>query len=101
MNPFQDRINALTLQGYQDDIALQNVLKQTKKVVLDDVNFKVFPRTPKAYEQKNATDLMMKDLLNDIQIQTMLKNRIPQYRPKKIQSEVTEEMIKDYRQESK
>ena len=100
-NPFFNRINALTLQGYQDDIALQNALKQTKKVVLDDVNFKVFPRTPEAYEQKNATDLMMKDLLNDIQIQTMLKNRIPQYRPKKIQSEVTEEMIKDYRQESK
>ena len=101
MNPFFNRINALTLQGYQDDIALQNVLKQTKKVVLDDVNFKAFPRTPQAYEQKNATDLMMNDLLNDIQIQTMLKNRIPQYRPKKIQSEVTEEMIKDYRQESK
>jgi hypothetical protein len=101
MNPFFNRINALTFQGYQDDIALQNVLKQTKKVVLDDVNFKAFPRTPQAYEQKNATDLMMNDLINDIQIQTMLKNQIPQYRPKKIQSEVTEEMIKDYQQESK
>ena len=101
MNPFQNRINALTLQGYQDDIALQNVLKQTKKVIPDDVNFKSFSRTPQAYEQKNATDLMMNDLLNDIQIQTMLKNQVPQYRPKKIQSEVTEEMIKDYQQESK
>jgi hypothetical protein len=101
MNPFFNRINDLTLQGYQDDIALQNVLKQTKKVVLDDVNFKAFPRTPQAYAQKNATDLMMNDLINDIQIQTMLKNQIPQYRPKKIQSEVTEEMIKDYQQESK
>jgi len=100
-NPFQNRINALTLQGYQDDIALQNVLKQTKKVIPDDVNFKSFSRTPQAHEQKNATDLMMNDLLNDIQIQTMLKNQVPQYRPKKIQSEVTEEMIKDYQQESK
>ena len=27
-NPFQDRINALTLQEYQADIAMQNMLKQ-------------------------------------------------------------------------
>ena len=101
MNPFQDRINALTLQEYQADIAMQKVLKQAKKIVPDDANAMVFPRTPQAYEAPNATDLMMNDLVNDIQIQTLLKNQVPQYRPKKIQSEVTDEMIKDYQQESK
>lgn len=101
MNPFQDRINALTLNEYQADIAMQNMLKQSKKIVPDDVNNKVYPRTPQAYEAPNATDLMMTDLVNDIQIQTLLKNQVPQYRPKKIQSEVTQEMINDYQQESK
>ena len=100
-NPFQDRINALTLQEYQADIAMQNMLKQSKKIVPDDVNSKVYARTPQAYEAPNATDLMMTDLVNDIQIQTLLKNQVPQYRPKKIQSEVTQEMINDYQQESK
>jgi hypothetical protein len=101
MNPFENRILNLTLQQYKSDIALQKILKQGKKVIPDDDNFKVYPRTPQAIVQKNATDLMMNDIINDIQIQTMLKNAVPQYRPKKIQSEVTEEMIKDYQQESK
>ena len=101
MNPFENKILNLTLQQYKSDIALQNVLKQGKKVIPDDANFKVYARTPQAIVQKNATDLMMNDLINDIQIQTMLKNAVPNYRPKKIQSEVTEEMIKDYQQESK
>ena len=101
MNPFENRILNLTLQEYKSDIALQKILKQGKKVIPDDDNFKVYPRTPQAIVQKNATDLMMNDIINDIQIQTMLKNAVPQYRPKKIQSEVTEEMIKDYQQESK
>ena len=95
MNPFEDKILNLTLQQYKSDVALQNVLKQGKKVIPDDENFKVYPRTPQAIVQKNATDLMMNDLINDIQIQTMLKNAVPNYRPKKIQSEVTEEMINE------
>lgn len=101
MNPFEDKILNLTLQQYKADIALQNILKQGKKVIPDDENFKVYPRTPQAIVQKDPIDLMMNDLIADIQIQTMLKNAVPNYRPKKIQSEVTEEMIKDFQQESK
>jgi hypothetical protein len=66
-----------------------------------DVNSVNFPRYsfPKP-NRLSASELSMKDLIDELQIQTILNNNIAPYVKKEIKSEVTSEMIKDFQNEN-
>jgi len=100
-NPFQDRINSLNLKDLEEGLKIDAYLKKSSDPIPDDINSQVFPQTD--FPQVNVLkpeELSMKDLLDQIQIQTILNNNTVPFVEKKIKSEVTQEMIKDFQNES-
>ena len=101
-NPFQDKINALNSKDIDEGLKMEMLLR-TPEVTKDspDVNSAVFPRYdfPKV-NTLSASELSMKDLIDELQIQTILNNNIAPYVKKEIKSEVTAEMIKDFQNEN-
>ena len=100
-NPFQDQINAWNLKDIDEGLKADAYLKKSSKPIPDDINNQVFPRgdAPPVNVLK-PEELSMKDLLDQIQIQTILNNNTVPFVEKKIKSEVTQEMIKDFQNES-
>ena len=100
-NPYQDRINALNFKDIEEEIRLNAFLKKSRDPIPDDINNTRFPMTdilvPNVLKPE---ELSMKDLLDQIQIQTILNNNIAPYVKKEIKSEVTQEMIKEFQNES-
>lgn len=100
-NPFQDRINALNMKDLEEGLKTDSFLKKSHGPIPNDINDKVFPYTDiKRVDTLKPEELSMKDLLDQIQIQTILNNNIAPYVKKEIKSEVTQEMIKDFQNES-
>jgi len=101
-NPFQDKINALNSKDIDEGLKMEMLLR-TPEVTKDahDVNSAIFPRYnfPKV-NTLSASELSMKDLIDGLQIQTILNNNIAPYVKKEIKSKVTAEMIKDFQYEN-
>ncbi len=108
-NPFQDRINAMNSKDIDEGLKMDMLLnplskaepKSDKSLGFQDVNSAVFPRY--AFPKVNtlsASELSMKDLIDELQSQTILNNNIAPYVKKEIKSEVTAEMIKDFQNEN-
>jgi len=107
-NPFQDKINALNSKDIDEGLNMERLLRAGTSPYnpdepgkVQDVNSAVFPRY--AFPQANtltASELSMKDLIDELQIQTILNNNIAPYVKKEIKSEVTAEMIKDFQNEN-
>ena len=100
-NPFQDQINAWNLKDIDEGIKTDAYLKKSSEPIPDDINNQVFPRgdAPPVNVLK-PEELSMKDLLDQIQIQTILNNNTVPFVEKKIKSEVTQEMINQFKYES-
>ena len=100
-NPYQDRINALNLKDIDEGLKADALLKKSRDPIPDDINNTRFPMTdiliPNVLKPE---ELSMKDLLDQLQIQTILNNNIPAFVKKEIKSEVTQEMIKEFQNES-
>ena len=100
-NPYQDRINALNAKDIEEDLRSDAFLKKSHDPIPNDINDERFPMTdilpPNVLKPE---ELSMKDLLDQIQIQTILNNNIAPYVKKEIKSEVTQEMIKQFQYES-
>jgi len=102
-NPFSEYINELNMRDLNSSIELQKMLdvRETMRDSKDDINAKVFPRYNKQISADlSPEELSMKDLLDRIQVQSILQNNIAPFVKKEIKSEVTEEMIKDFQNES-
>jgi hypothetical protein len=107
-NPFQDKINALNSKDIDEGLKMESLLRAGTSPYnpdepgkVQDVNSAVFPRY--AFPKVNtltASELSMKDLIDELQIQTILNNNIAPYVKKEIKSEVTAEMIKDFQNEN-
>lgn len=100
-NPFQDRINALNLKDLDEGLKVDAYLKKSSDPIPNDINNQNFPYSD--FPQVNVLkpeELSMKDLLDQIQIETILNNNTSPFVEKKIKSEVTQEMIKDFQNES-
>ena len=99
-NPFQDKINALNLKDIEEGLKTDSYLKKSHDPIPNDINDERFPMTdilpPNVLKPE---ELSMKDLLDQIQIQTILNNNIAPFVEKKIKSEVTQAMIKDFQNE--
>lgn len=99
-NPFQDKINALNSKDLDETLKTQSYLKQSHEPIQDDINNARYTMTdilpPNVLKPE---DLSMKDLLDQIQIQTILNNNTPPFIEKKIKSETTQAMIKDFQNE--
>jgi hypothetical protein len=99
-NPYQDRINALNAKDMEEEIKIDAFLKKSRDPIPNDINDVRFPMTdilvPNVLKPE---ELSMKDLLDQLQIQTILNNNIAPYVKKEIKSEVTQEMIKDFQNE--
>ena len=99
-NPFQDKINALNLKDLDETLKTQSYLKQSHEPIQDDINNARYTMTDiLPVNVLKPEDLSMKDLLDQIQIQTILNNNTPPFIEKKIKSETTEAMIKDFQNE--
>ena len=99
-NPFQDRINALNLKDIEETLRADSYLKKSHDPIPDDINNQRFPMTDiLPVNVLKPEELSMKDLLDQIQIQTILNNNTPPFIDKKIKSETTERMIKDFQNE--
>lgn len=101
-NPFSEYINDLNMRDLNSSIELQKLLdvRETRDSK-DDINAKVFPRYNKQIPaQLSPEELSMKDLLDKIQVQSILQNNISPFVKREIKSDVTEEMIKDFQNES-
>jgi organic radical activating enzyme len=100
-NPFQDRINALNLKDIDEGLRTDSFLKKSHDPIPNDINNQVFSYgdAPPVNVLK-PEELSMKDLLDEIQIQTILNNNTTPFVEKKIKSEVTQEMIKDFQNEN-
>ncbi len=100
-NPFQDKINALNLKDIDEGLKTDAYLKKSREPIPNDINDERFPMTdilpPNVLKPE---DLSMKDLLDQIQIQTILNNNIAPFVDNKIKSEVTQDMIKQFQFES-
>jgi len=100
INPFQDKINALNLKDIEETLKTDSYLKKSHDPIPDDINNARYEMTdilpPNVLKPE---DLSMKDLLDQIQIQTILNNNTPPFIEKKIKSDVTESMIKDFQNE--
>jgi len=99
-NPFQDMINALNAEDVEATLRTEAFLEKSRNPIPDDINNQVFPMTD--IIQPNVLkpeDLSMKDLLHQIQTETILMNNIAPFVEKKIKSEVTQSMIKDFQNE--
>jgi len=100
-NPFQDRINALNLKDIDEGLKTDSYLKKSHDPIPNDINNERFPMTDILIPNTlKPEELSMKDLLDQIQIQTILNNNIAPFVDKKIKSEVTQEMIKKFQFES-
>ena len=100
-NPFQDKINALNLKDIEETLKTQSYLKQSHEPIQDDINNARYTMTDiLPVNVLKPEDLSMKDLLDQIQIQTILNNNTPPFIEKKIKSDTTEAMIKDFQNES-
>ena len=100
-NPFQDRINALNMKDLEEGLKTDAYLKKSHDPIPNDINDTVFAYTDiKQVNTLKPEELSMKDLLDEIQIQTILNNNISPYVKKEIKSEVTQEMIKQFQYES-
>jgi hypothetical protein len=99
-NPFQDRINALNSKDLDEVLKTQSYLKQSHEPIQDDINNARYTMTdilpPNVLKPE---DLSMKDLLDQIQIQTILNNNTVPFVEKKIKSETTQAMIKEFQNE--
>ena len=99
-NPFQDKINALNLKDIEETLKTQSYLKQSHEPIQDDINNARYTMTDiLPVNVLKPEDLSMKDLLDQIQIQTILNNNTPPFIEKKIKSDTTEAMIKDFQNE--
>ena len=99
-NPFQDKINALNRKDLEETLKTQSYLKQSHEPIQDDINNARYTMTDiLPVNVLKPEDLSMKDLLDQIQIQTILNNNTPPFIEKKIKSETTEAMIKDFKNE--
>lgn len=100
-NPYQDRINALNAKDMSEELKTDNFLYKKRDPIPDDINNQRFPMTdiliPNVLKPE---ELSMKDLLDQVQIQTILNNNIAPFVKKEIKSEVTQEMIKQFQYES-
>jgi hypothetical protein len=100
-NPFQDRINALNAKDMNEELKVEKLLYEKRDPIPDDINNQRFPMTdilpPNVLKPE---DLSMKDLLDEIQSQTILRNNIPAFVKKEIKSDVTQEMIKQFQFDS-
>ena len=100
-NPFQDKINALNKKDLDETLKTQSYLKQSHEPIQDDINNARYTMTDiLPVNVLKPEDLSMKDLLDQIQIQTILNNNTPPFIEKKIKSETTEAMIKDFQNEN-
>ncbi len=99
-NPFQDRINALNLQDIKETLKTDAYLKQSHEPIQDDINNARYTMTdiliPNVLKPE---DLSMQDLLDQIQIQTVLNNNTVPFVEKKIKSDTTQAMIKEFQNE--
>ena len=99
-NPFQDKINALNVKDIEETLKTQSYLKQSHEPIQDDINNARYTMTDiLPVNVLKPEDLSMKDLLDQIQIQTILNNNTPPFIEKKIKSDTTEAMIKDFQNE--
>ena len=99
-NPFQDKINALNSKDLDEVLKTQSYLKQSHDPIPDDINNARYEMTDiLPVNVLKPEDLSMKDLLDQIQIQTILNNNTPPFVEKKIKSETTQAMIKDFQNE--
>jgi hypothetical protein len=100
-NPYQDRINALNAKDMEEELKADAFLKKSHDPIPNDINDVRFPMNdiliPNVLKPE---ELSMKDLLDQLQIQTILNNNIAPYVKKEIKSEVTQEMIKEFQNES-
>ena len=100
-NPYQDRINALNAKDMDEELKADAFLKKSHDPIPDDINNTRFPMTdiltPNVLKPE---ELSMNDLLDQLQIQTILNNNIPAFVKKEIKSEVTQEMIKQFKFDS-
>jgi len=100
-NPYQDRINALNAKDMEEELKADALLKKSRDPIPDDINNTRFPMTdiliPNVLKPE---ELSMKDLLDQLQIQTILNNNIPTFVKKDIKSEVTQEMINQFKFDS-
>jgi hypothetical protein len=100
-NPFQDRINALNAKDMAEELKIEKLLYKRRDPIPNDINNERFPMTdilpPNVLKPE---DLSMKDLLDEIQSQTILRNNIPTFIKKEIKSDVTQEMIKQFQFDS-
>ena len=95
------KINDLNMRDLNSSIELQNLLdvRETRDSKFD-INAKVFPRYNKQIPvQLSPEELSMKDLIDKIQVQSILMNNISSFVKREIKSEVTEEMTKDFQNE--
>lgn len=100
-NPYQDRINALNARDIDEGIKVDKFLYKKREPIPNDINDERFPMTDILPQNVlKPEDLSMKDLLDQIQIQTILNNNIAPFVDKKIKSEVTQEMIKQFQYDS-
>jgi len=99
-NPYQDRINALNAKDMEEELKADAFLKKSHDPIPNDINDVRFPMNdilvPNVLKPE---ELSMKDLLDQLQIQTILNNNIAPFVKKEIKSEVTQEMIKDFQNE--
>ena len=72
-NPYQDRINALNAKNIEEGLKSDALLKTSREPIPNDINDDRFPMTdilpPNVLKPE---DLSMKDLLDELQIQTIL-----------------------------
>jgi hypothetical protein len=100
-NPYQDRINALNARDLDEELKTDNFLYKKREPIPDDINNERFPMTDILIPNTlKPEELSMKDLLDQIQTQTILNNNIAPYVKKEIKSEVTQEMIKQFQFDS-
>ena len=100
-NPYQDRINALNAKDIDEGIKVDNFLYKKREPIPDDINNERFAMTDVLIPNTlKPEELSMKDLLDQIQSETILNNNIAPYVKKEIKSEVTQEMIKQFQYES-
>ena len=100
-NPYQDRINALNAKDIEEGLKSDALLKTSREPIPNDINDDRFPMTdilpPNVLKPE---DLSMKDLLDELQIQTILNNNISPFVKKEIKSEVTQAMIDQFKFDS-
>ena len=71
-NPFQDRINALNATDLEEELRADAFLKKSHDPIPNDINNERFPMTDILLPNVlKLEELSMKDLLDQLQIQTL------------------------------